>query len=98
VCNNVQCQKNRPIDLMISVHVTMENMNQGCMYILGKKSQSVMIERENYPPTGFPQVQEERNSSILFLSQGYSYGAWRTHVMWQLTTALTLVQPRLVSA
>jgi hypothetical protein len=83
---------------MISVHVTMENMNQGCMYILGKNSQSVMIERENYSPTGFPQVQEQRNSSILFLSHGYSYGAWSTHMMWQLTTALTVAQPCLASA
>jgi hypothetical protein len=68
------------------------------MYILGKKSQSVMIERENYPPTGFPQVQEQRNSSILFLSQGYSYSAWSTRLMWQLTTALTVAQPCVASA
>jgi hypothetical protein len=83
---------------MISVHVTMENMNQGCMHILKKKSQSEMIEREHYPPTGFPRVQERRNSSILFLSQGYSYGALSTHMMWQLTTALTVAQPCLASA
>jgi len=68
------------------------------MYILGKKSQSVMIERENYPPTGFPRVQEQRNSSISFLSQGCSYGAWNTQMMWQLTTALTVAQPHLASA
>jgi hypothetical protein len=83
---------------MISVHVTMENMNHGCMYILRKQSLSVMIERENHPPTGFPQVQEQRNSSILFLSQGCSYGAWNTQMMWQLTTALTVAQPDLASA
>lgn len=72
-------------------------MNQGCMYILGKKSQSVMIERK-LPTHRISPVQEQRNSAILFLPQGYSYGAWSTHLLWQLTTALTVAQPHVASA
>jgi hypothetical protein len=67
------------------------------MYISGKKS--LCDERKRKPPTHrISQIQEQRNSSILFPSQGCSFGAWNTQMMWQLTTALTVAQPHLASA